>query len=354
MENENHKDSEVNDQVVKNETDNKDMESAPKEPQEPQQSGITRFLGIFLTAAAALQFSLSALIIKILNYHPFNLGVWRFGAMSFFPMLFIIYKFFSKKENVFKGLWPPGRTTAFLILQAIIGSNSILLAFFGFKYLSIADTTVISTSASIFVTFVAFVLLGEKLGVVPILTAMLAVIGVWIISKPSIITGAEGINEEIIIGIFLSVCSMVLLTIHYVILRYIRAVHHTLVTLSFAIWGLIECVVVSFAIGVLEAPKTLEEVGLLLATAALAFSAVTCLTLALKYEQAGPVALVRTIEVVFAFLWQYIFLDVQPGMLSGIGAAMVLVGVFITSGRKIVISLPKDHKCKKIFAFLML
>jgi len=90
---------------------------------------------------------------------------------------------------------------------------------------------------------------------------------------------------------------MVLLTIHYVALRYIRSVHHALVNLFFALWGLAECIVVACVMGVLEVPKDFREVGLIITTAFLAFFAQTCITLALKYEQAGPVALVRTSEV---------------------------------------------------------
>ncbi|CAL8099512.1 unnamed protein product [Orchesella dallaii] len=329
----------------------KDVESSPVEE---RQLGVKRYLGIFLAVAAAFQFSLSAYVIKILKYQPFNLGVWRFSVMAMIPIPFLIHAVVWKKEKILKEVWPVNNTTVFLLVQAFVGSNSIIFVFFGLKYLNIADSIVIGTSAPIFVTFVAFLFLGERCGLIPVFTAILALIGVAIISKPPALTGAEDLSENSFIGVLSSFSSMILLTIHYVAIRYIRTLHHALVNLFFALWGLIECLVVAYAIGVLEVPKDMREVGLIILTAFLAFFAQTCVTLALKYEQAGPVALVRTSEVVFAFLWQALFLNVQPDMFSIIGAVLTLSGVVITSLRKMVMSLPEDHKCKKTFGFLLL
>lgn len=85
-------------------------------------------------------------------------------------------------------------------LQAILGANSIIFVFFGFKYLNIADSIVIGTSAPVFVTLFAFIFLGEKCGVVPVLTALLALVGVGIISKPPILTGATSVDENTMVN----------------------------------------------------------------------------------------------------------------------------------------------------------
>jgi hypothetical protein len=79
-----------------------------------KQKGWRKYLGIMLTILAALQFSFSALIIKILNYHPFNLGVWRFFVMMLIPIPFLWYAIFWKKQKVFKILWPVNSTLIYL------------------------------------------------------------------------------------------------------------------------------------------------------------------------------------------------------------------------------------------------
>ncbi len=86
---------------------------------EEEQEGWKRFLGIFLALLAALQFSLSALIIKVLGYHPFNLGVWRFGVMSIIPIPFLVHSALIKKQSVFQEVWPIQRTTFFLMVKLI-------------------------------------------------------------------------------------------------------------------------------------------------------------------------------------------------------------------------------------------
>lgn len=47
----------------------------------------------------------------------------------------------------------------------------------------------------------------------------------------------------------------------------------------------------------------------------MAFCAMGSIFLALKMENAGLVALVRSCDVIFAFLLQYIFLGVEPDLL---------------------------------------
>lgn len=87
-----------------------------KLPVAKQQKGWKRLWGILFALVAALQFSLSALVIKILGYHPFNLGVWRFGVMCIIPIPFLIHATVVKKQKIFKEIWPVRSTTVFLMV----------------------------------------------------------------------------------------------------------------------------------------------------------------------------------------------------------------------------------------------
>ena len=55
----------------------------------------------------------------------------------------------------------------------------------------------------------------------------------------------------------------------------------------------------------------------------------TFLTKALQIEKAGPVALMRTVDVVLAFIFQFIFFNLAPTMWSLGGALCVVLS---TSG----------------------
>lgn len=70
------------------------------------------------------------------------------------------------------------------------------------------------------------------------------------------------------------------------------------------------------------------------------------LTLALQLENAGPVALARTADIVFAFIWQVLFFKEVPNIYSLVGAFLVTSSVVITGLRKWVVSLPDNSPTK--------
>lgn len=261
---------------------------------EEEKSRNRRYLGIVLALIAALNYSISALIIKVLmvNYHPCNFGVWRFVSMVAITTPFLIHGQFFRKvkdkgnasgdslenEGILKQVWPPNRTTAFLILQGMLGSNSMMFVFFGLSYLDIGDSIVIGTSAPVFVSVIAWIILKEPLGVVPTMTTIVSVLGVAIICKPPVLTGQGVLSGEVMKGVAFSFSSMVLLTACYVLIRYLRQVHHALIQFCFALWGLAECLILAGAMGVLELPHNWPEAVLIAVNAGLAFTAQTCLT----------------------------------------------------------------------------
>lgn len=70
------------------------------------------------------------------------------------------------------------------------------------------------------------------------------------------------------------------------------------------------------------------------------------LTLALQVEHAGPVAIARTSDIVFAFLWQIIFFKETPNIFSLLGAVFVTSSVILTGMRKWILSLPENTPLK--------
>jgi hypothetical protein len=78
--------------------------SSAIQPAFKRQKGIKKYLGLILAVVAAIQYSLSALILKVLHLHPFNLGTWRFIVMMCIPIPFLCHAVFRKKQDVFKPL----------------------------------------------------------------------------------------------------------------------------------------------------------------------------------------------------------------------------------------------------------
>ncbi|RZF47299.1 hypothetical protein LSTR_LSTR009790 [Laodelphax striatellus] len=58
-------------------------------------------------------------------------------------------------------------------------------------------------------------------------------------------------------------------------------------------------------------------------------------------EQAGPVAIARSADIVFAFLWQVIFFQETPNRYSILGAFLVTSSVILNGLKKWIQALPE-------------
>lgn len=150
---------------------------------------------------------------------------------------------------------------------------------------------------------------------------------------------------------------MMCITLAIIVLKFLTSIPQEWVNLALGGWGTIQCLILSLFLGVLQFPTRMGDVGKILATAILFFLGQAFITSALKYEKAGPVGMLRVTEVPFAFIWQFLFLNVTPDLyryfkkiywqatslncnridlscvffyFSIFGAVLIMSGVFIT------------------------
>ncbi len=117
------------------------------------------------------------------------------------------------------------------------------------------DALVIANSTPVFVTLFAHYFLGEKCGIVTVVASFFTVIGVVIIAKPPVIFGNEDFDDEMMAATFLALGSMLVATASYLVLRYIRKIHHVVTTLFFGGWGTLETGVLVIILGVWSLPS---------------------------------------------------------------------------------------------------
>jgi drug/metabolite transporter (DMT)-like permease len=65
------------------------------------------------------------------------------------------------------------------------------MQFYSLKYINLADSMVISFSTPVFVTLVAHLFLGEKCGIIPLISGIIVLGGVGVITRPPMLTGQE-------------------------------------------------------------------------------------------------------------------------------------------------------------------
>lgn len=322
--------------------------------------GYKKYIGFALTLLSGLLYSLAALIAKLLNdYHPFLISVWRFQGVLFPCVIVILFKIYVQKKYVFDSIWPlkdeqKARTFYILMLRGIFGCWGVVLQFYSLQYLDVADSMVITSSTSVFVAVLAHCFIGEKCTIFPILTAILTIGGVFVISRPPVLTGKSHFDADILIGIAMAIGCMIISAAVLVIQRHLRDVHYSVISLSSGVWGTIQCLILAVAMDVLKFPGTLQHVMYAVALAALTYAAQAAIVIALKLELAGPVAIFQSCDLIFAFGWQFIFLSVTPDFYSLIGSSIIVSGVLLTALRKYIGNLPSDHKYRKRCKFFLL
>lgn len=96
------------------------------------------------------------------------------------------------------------------------------------------------------------------------------------------------------------------------LMRYLQNVHYSIINLTSGVWGTLQSAGLALFLDKLTFPRSPTE-ALIVTGAGLVFSVgQNFLALSLQLEHAGPVSLLRTSEVIFAFGWQLLFLNVVP------------------------------------------
>lgn len=121
----------------------------------------------------------------------------------------------------------------------------------------------------------------------------------------------------------------------FVILRKLgKSVHYYVSVWYYAVIGLIECIITVSVLGEWKIPFCGRDRWMLMLIAILGIAGQTFLIKALQVEKAGPVALMRTVDVVLAFIFQFIFFSRAPTWWSLGGALCIVVSTSGVAVRK--------------------
>jgi len=335
-----------------------------------------RYLGIILALLSTLMFSFNQIIQKVLlrdrrnesksnsteeKFDPFNLAAWIFSFEILFTIPLLIYHVYYEKKELLKPLRPfkeHPRTIILITMRSIGDSGAFIVFFVALQMLELGDAIVIISSAPVFVYIFCRIFLKEPVGYVIIFTAALALGGVVIIAEPPGLSGNAEFDTKKLIGILFCLLATLGLSISMVTVRFMKTVYHGLLNIISYVFGSIIGIIAAAAFQTLSLPRKQpfglkNDYFLIVSCSAITVAAQTLFIMALQYEQAGPVALIRTIGVILAFLWQMVFFNQIPGAYSAIGGAMIVVGVVVTIVRKWISTLPEDNKHRRRMAFLL-
>ncbi|MEJ1276419.1 solute carrier family 35 member G1 [Cricetulus griseus] len=218
----------------------------------------------------------------------------------------------------------------FLLLRGLFGSCAMILMYYAFQTTSLADATVIAFSCPVFTSIFAWIFLKEKYSLWDALFMLFALVGVILIVRPPFLFGSDtsGMNKsysEHIKGTFAAIGHAVLAAMTLVILRKMgKSVDYFLSIWYYVILGLPECAVILFIIGGWSIPYCGLDRLFLILIGLLGLGGQIFITKAVQIEKAGLVAIMKTMDIVFAFIFQIAFFDNMPTWWT-VGGALCVV-----------------------------
>ncbi|XP_036903290.1 solute carrier family 35 member G1 [Sturnira hondurensis] len=280
-------------------------------------------LGLFYTLLSAFLFSVGSLFVKkVQDLHAVEISAFR----CVFQMLVVIPCLIYRKT----GFIGPKDQRIFLVLRGVLGSIAMILIYYAYQTTSLADATVISFSCPVFTSIFACILLKEKYGLWDVLFTSFTIVGVILIVRPPFLFGpnTEVVDKnysEHLKGTFASVGHAVFAAMSIVIIRKMgKSVDYFLSIWYYIIFGLVETIIVLFILGEWSLPYCGLDRLFLILIGLFGLGGQVFLTKAVQIEKAGLVALMRTMDVVFAFIFQIIFLNDVPTWWT-VGGALCVV-----------------------------
>lgn len=273
---------------------------------------------------------------------------------------------------------PPGKRII-LLLRCFVGTTGLMLSFYAFRHMPLADASVIIFSTPVFVAIFARLFLREPCGPFNVATVLLTLLGVVLITRPPLLfartfptvpslngaaaddtTAATVLDDAAersagqLWGPVAALSSTLFGANAYVLLRALKGLHFSVIMTNFGGFALVYTLMVSWWLGALCWPQCGRDRWLVVALALFSFLGQILLTLSLQLEQAGPVAIARSADIVFAFVWQVLFFGETPNVWSVAGAVLVVSSVVLTGFRKWALALPFDSKVRQQLRWLML
>lgn len=333
---------------------------------------ILSFKGYFYGLCMAFCMSMSLIFIKLgYTLEGSEHAVIRYSIQLVLMGIVVKYKginYFKYEMSVLK--W--------LIARGLIGSTTIIIGLFAVGLLDPSDVSTLTNLTIITTAIIARFILKEKLSLVHFLAALLSITGVLFVVRPAFLfgqlddlrtnimnnnsslnsttnlsTGDDPENDswKKVVGVVLILFTTLLSGSTNVTIKKLCniKIHYSLSSSYPALMGLPISVVISVCIFFAgsshtdfasEKDKILLHMGYSVCSALFANCALILLNLALEVEDASKIAIVKTSDVAFAFILQYLILNVEFHMFGLIGAAFIMSATLLIVVFRIV-----EKKC---------
>ncbi|KAI8357980.1 hypothetical protein B0O80DRAFT_370923, partial [Mortierella sp. GBAus27b] len=220
-----------------------------------------------------------------------------------------------------------------LICRGLAGSIALALFFFSLSVMPLADATVIFFLGPTFTAILARLVLKETFGLVDALASIVSMVGVVLVSKPSVLFPADGHQPSVddrlrLLGAVCAAVGAMFTATAYLIVRIIgkeraHSMQHVVAL------GVVSCLVSPIGLYTLQGGFVMPQgwamwIGVL-ALGILAFLGQILLNNGLQMAPLGPGTLMRMNDIVFAFFFQITVQHETPDLYSCVGAFLVML-----------------------------
>lgn len=234
-----------------------------------------------------------------------------------------------------------------LLLRVTCGTTAMCLLFYAYQNIPIGDTSAIIFSSPIFTGIFAWILLGERFTLVDMALALLTLVGIVLIARPSFLFGniAEPSGDgNTLLGIIAALVGAIFASMVFVLIRKLGgiSVHPLTQIWFFGLIGFTLTTVLTAVLGIWVIPRCGRDRFVLIVVGVLGFVAQILMTYAFKLEKATYVAVMKSNNVILSFLFEFAIFGTVPFWLSIIGASLVM-----SSSLGITVKKWKASKTKK-------
>ena len=273
-------------------------------------------------------------------------------------LCFILPFIVINKLEIFQRL----KDLPYLLLMGLSGFINIIFIYSSLERIPISDTLLVTFTSPLFCALFSKLFMGEGLHWINSVAGIISFIGVTIVARPSILFGTTdtkrvtlttiqlsnntgdnhnyNTNNELVylIGVLYALLGAIFLALYFALVRKLINVNgiHSAVTVFYpTLMGLIVCILL-IVIGKesVYLPQNKSEVFVLSSIGVYSILALTCLTFALRVENATIVNLIRNLDVIYAFLLQYGVFGIEPNAWNLTGGAIILFATSIVVARQ--------------------
>jgi len=250
------------------------------------------------------------------------------------------FTIFVKKEDILT-----------LLCMGLSGYFNIVVTYFSLEKIPLSDTLFITFTSPVFAAVFSYCILKEKVHWFDAVCGIVSFIGVLLVARPSFIFGSNEARTVLFIkkrtskekrelifllGVFYALLGGIFLAMYFVMVRKLTKTYNQLISIFYpSLFGLLLTPCIMYASKETFVLPTTLAAGVSLASVGLISSiALIFLTIALRYEQATLVSLIRNLDVIYAFILQYFVMSIKPCIWSIAGGVVIIIATSFIVLRK--------------------